>query len=639
MVEKHQMGSSGPRYFVPPNHDPIAENIDAGIWNWNGIFGSNLIKDMTMEDLAGISQHYRFDDYWPGSTETCIWKNVMGFLTEAASVNYATPIFIESNELRVSGKGLSEYKKSINMPLPWPGGWWRLSDIVQYEIVSTFSIIKTASLHRKDILRFRNDLCRKEVEKGKTEPPYYYVMSLRQHDPGEMIGIVNLLREHGVHVYQLSESVTMDERLFFQGDIVIPLAQPFRPFIKEVMEKQNYPVRHYTTDGEIIKPYDITTWSLPLHRGVKAFEIQTAIPDLYAKLVKVDSDFRKKQQAPEAYWGAVFPANVNESYKAVFRALKLGLYVHRLESEQTFDNVSIPKGSFLVLNGSKMNQLLDELSLSPLFLEKSVNVGMTSLSMPRIALVESYFHDMDAGWTRYIFDSYYIPYKRIRPGDFKEIDFSQDYDVVVFPDEDKSVLMDGKYKSGERSYISSYPPEFTKGIGKEGMANLMTFLDKGGIIVSWGRSAGLFMGTLEIPLDKDRKEEFQLPVEDISAKLKKDGLYCAGCLVKLQLIQDHPITRGMPDEIGVFTRGRPVFSTSFPRFDMDRRVLGKFPEKDILVSGYSEKEEKMGNKTGLVWLKKNKGQLVLFGFQPQFRASTQGAYKLVFNSILLPKIN
>ena len=34
MIEKHQMGSTGTRYFVPPMHDPIAVNVDAGIWNW-----------------------------------------------------------------------------------------------------------------------------------------------------------------------------------------------------------------------------------------------------------------------------------------------------------------------------------------------------------------------------------------------------------------------------------------------------------------------------------------------------------------------------------------------------------------------------------------------------------------------------
>jgi len=76
------------------------------------------------DGLTGISQHYLFDDYWPGSTETCLWKNVIGMLSEAASVKYAKPIYVEPNELKGYGKGLADYKKSINMPLPWPGGWW-----------------------------------------------------------------------------------------------------------------------------------------------------------------------------------------------------------------------------------------------------------------------------------------------------------------------------------------------------------------------------------------------------------------------------------------------------------------------------------------------------------------------------------
>jgi len=249
MVEKHQMGSTGPRYFVPPNHDPIAENIDAGIWNWTGIFGSNIIKDLTQKGLAGVSQHYLFDDYWPGSTETCIWKNVIGFLTEAASVKYATPIYVEPNELKVWGKGLSEYKKSINMPLPWPGGWWHLSDIVEYEIESTKSILKTASDNRAEILKFRNSICKREVERGKTTPPYFYIMPKKQHDESELVNLVNLLKEHGISVYELTEEINIDNRIYNKGDIVVPLSQPFRPFIKEVMEKQKYPLRHYTPNG------------------------------------------------------------------------------------------------------------------------------------------------------------------------------------------------------------------------------------------------------------------------------------------------------------------------------------------------------------------------------------------------------
>jgi len=40
-----------------------------------------------------------------------------------------------------------------------------------------------------------------------------------------------------------------------------------------------------------------------------------------------------------------------------------------------------------------------------------------------------------------------------------------------------------------------------------------------------------------------------------------------------------------------------------------------------------------------VWLKKGKGQMVLFGFNPIFRASTQGSFKLLFNSILMSAIH
>ena len=94
----------------------------------------------------------------------------------------------------------------------------------------------------------------------------------------------------------------------------------------------------------------------------------------------------------------------------------------------------------------------------------------------------------------------------------------------------------------------------------------------------------------------------------------------------------------MEDEIGVFFRGKPVFTTSLPRFDMDRRVIAKFPEEDILLSGYAEKEEILKDRSALVWLKKGKGQLVLFGFNPQFRGSTNVSFKLLFNSLLLHKI-
>jgi hypothetical protein len=45
--------------------------------------------------------------------------------------------------------------------------------------------------------------------------------------------------------------------------------------------------------------------------------------------------------------------------------------------------------------------------------------------------------------------------------------------------------------------------------------------------------------------------------------------------------------------------------------------------------------ELLENKAAMVWVKKNKGQLLLFGFNPQFRGQTSGTFKLIFNALLL----
>lgn len=640
MIEKHQMGSTGVRYFVPPSHDPIAENVDAGLWNWSKIFGANMITDMTEDGLAGVTHSYIFDDYWPGSTTTCIWKNVISMLTEMASIKDATPIYIEPNELGVWGKGLSEYKKSINMPLPWPGGWWRLSDMVEYEIASTMSLLKTASLHRKEILQFRNDLCRKEVQKGRTTPPFYYVLPQEQHDVSELIGLVQLLKEHGVNVYRLSENFSFADHAFRSGDFVVPLAQPFREFIKEVMEKQEYPVRRYTPGGEIIKPYDITSWSLPLHRGVLSIEVNNRSENLEALWKEFDGIVTPQSPLLTTFGAAIFNVNHNESFQAVFQALLKGCRTERIMETIMIEGVSIPKGSFIIYNdpAGSLKSIVQNSTVNPLILKEAVTVESKPVILPRIALIESFFHDIDAGWTRFVFDSYGVPFTVIRPRDFEKTDFVKNFDMVIFPDEDKNVLMEGKYKSREEYYVTDYPPEFTKGIGKKGMENLMTFLDKGGAVISWGRSTSLFMGNLEIVRGKEDKEEFQLPIRDISEQAQKAGLYCPSSFLKIILLEDHPLTFGLPKEVGIMYDGRPVFSTSVPIFDMDRRVIGKFPEKDMLLSGYCEKEEALANKSNMVWLKKGKGQLVLFAFSPQFRASTQVTFKLLFNALLLPKI-
>lgn len=635
MIEKHQMGSTGIRYYVPPAHDPIAENVDAELWTWTGTFGTNMLRDLTNAGLSGVGQKTIFDMYWPGSTETCIWKNVIGMLTEAASAREASPIYIEPNELQVSGKGLSEYEKSTNFPLPWPGGWWRLGDIVNLETESTFSLIKTASLLKNDILKFRNDICKREVEKGRTEPPYYYVIPQAQADQSELIHLVKLMKEQGINSFQLSADYTLNGINLKAGDFVYPLAQPFRAFVKEVMEKQEFPVRHYTPGGEVVRPYDVTSWSLPLHRGLLSYEITVRDKEFEAKLKPAKGVYNPLKETYKM--PAVFPVTSNGSFMAAFTALKSGFKVSRLNKEAQINGKTYARGSFVIEGGSEslFSSLVKESCTEPGTVQDPGKLDLSPLTMPRIALVETYFSDTDAGWTRYLFDTYNVPFTILHPDELEEAAIGEDYDIVIFPGSSKALLMNGKPGSDGGAYMGNYHPDYMKGIGKKGFEKLLLFINQGGKVISWGQSTDLFSGLLEIP-SGETKEEFVLPFTNISDQARKDGLVVPGSLVRMKLVQDNQLTLGMPDEVGVFYRGVPLFSTSIPRFDMDRRVIGSFPEKNILISGYCENEALMSNKPAMIWLRKGSGQLILYAFNPQFRASTPVTYKLLFNAILLP---
>ncbi len=390
-----------------------------------------------------------------------------------------------------------------------------------------------------------------------------------------------------------------------------------------------------------MKPYDITSWSLPLHRQVTSYEIETRDKGLEGAIQKLEQDVNLAGSYPDTFKAAIFNVNDNAGFRAAFIALEQGIPVSRLTEDITLDGKVLPKGSFVIQHAKKSTDgwkmIQDEIKIMPVFYEGNAELKMKEVMAPRIALVETYFHDMDAGWTRYIFDTYHIKFTVLHPGEIEGTDLSGKFDVLIFPNDSKSMLMEGKWGRNGKYSMSRYAPEYVKGLGKKGLEKVLVYLDNGGLVLSWGQSTALFEGLQKITKGKE-KEEFQLPFRDISSSLQKEGLYIAGSLMKISLVKGHPLTLGLPPEIGIFSRGKPVFATSVPMFDMDRRVIGRYADENVLMSGYASHEEKLYDKSVMVWIKKGKGQLVLYGFSPQFRASTQASFKLLFNALFLPPV-
>ncbi|MBK5260760.1 MAG: hypothetical protein JJE51_14315 [Thermoanaerobaculia bacterium] len=255
-VDEHQMGTEGPRMFIPPFADPLDPDVHPLIWREVNVIGSNMAFRLEQKEKAGLIYGYAFDAYWLGGTRnTGWWKNITGLLLEIASARIATPIYVEPTELRGGSKGLVDYKATINHPNPWKGGWWRMRDIMDYGRIASDALHETASERREDLLR--NIVTRARAAIASAKPGEAYRIPKQQHDWPTAQHLAWLMNEHNVEVFQAEN-----------GDYWIPLAQPYAKFVVEMMEPQRYPEVRLQAGKEILRPYDVASWTLPLQMGV-----------------------------------------------------------------------------------------------------------------------------------------------------------------------------------------------------------------------------------------------------------------------------------------------------------------------------------------------------------------------------------
>jgi hypothetical protein len=256
-VDEHQMGTTGPRMFIPPFADPVDPDVHPLIWREANLIGTNMAFRLEQQNKSGLIYGYSFDAYWLGGTRnTGWWKNITGLLLETASAKIASPIQVEPSELQGGTKGLIEYKATVNHPHPWQGGTWRMRDIMDYERIASDALLEIASERREDLLR---DVATRASAAVAFGGKAAYRIPRQQRDWPTAQFMAALLLEHGVEIQQDAN-----------GDYWIPMAQPYSKFVVEMLEPQRYPEVRLQPGKEILRPYDIATWTLPLAMGVTA---------------------------------------------------------------------------------------------------------------------------------------------------------------------------------------------------------------------------------------------------------------------------------------------------------------------------------------------------------------------------------
>ena len=202
------------------------------------------------------------------------------------------------------------------------------------------------------------------------------------------------------------------------------------------------------------------------------------------------------------------------------------------------------------------------------------------------------------------------------------------YDVIILPDSSREVIVEGRQR--REGYSEELPPEYSGGIGKEGVKALRDFVENGGTLITLANSSGEAMG-----------EEFNLPVRNVFGSgeaargAQASSINIPGSLLRVYLDTNHPVGQGMPQESAAFYDAAIAFETTPPGADVQRSVIAWYPEnaKDILVSGYARGVERLERKAAVVSFTRGKGRVVMFGFRVQFRAQTEGTFQMLFNAI------
>jgi hypothetical protein len=259
--------------------------------------------------------------------------------------------------------------------------------------------------------------------------------------------------------------------------------------------------------------------------------------------------------------------------------------------------------------------------------------GLCRSASERLAIYKSSLPAIDEGWTRWLLETK-TSSTCMRPVSLKDAearggDLRANYDAIVIPDQPRSAILNG-HRAG------TMPPEYTGGLGTEGVKALREFVEQGGTLVFLNRASDFAI------------EQFKLPLRDVVDGLIRTDFYVPDSILRIELDTANPIAKGMPRESIAWVEGSPVFEVVDDEFIWEsgpnRRVYSSPPanvhviawypkDKDPLLSGWLLGGERIKGKAALVEVIMGKGRIILFGFRPQYRGQSLATYPLFFNAI------
>lgn len=555
VYDVHQQGVNASRFIIPPFYDPPNPRVSPSILREVGLIGYKMAADLQAKGVAGVATNSTYDTWWHGGFRSApYYHNSIGILSEAASANLMSPVTVKKEDLARNRftRGLPNLlETATNYPDTWEGGLWRPKDINDIEMTASRALLQMGA-------KFRQRYLRNFYEYGKANltpqsgNPQAFIITAGQPNAETVSRFLEILISQGIEVHQMTHELYVKMQPTDTGFHEMPLGsflvfvdQPQRNNVLSLFEKQVYPNR-LLPNGDAEQPYDVAGWTLPMQMGVEA----------------------------EAVWGI----DAIEKYSSTLKPLN---DLNQARAQMNLASVTTP-------------------------FAKKPNPLKTN---PKIGLYKGFTSSMDEGWTRFVLDTFQIPFRSVGDGDVRARNL--DLDAIILPADSENTIINGL--SAER-----YPAEFAGGIGNAGVENLKKFVENGGKLICFDDSCEMVI------------KRFGLPIKNVLSGLKRNEFYNPGSIVKLDVDAKNPLAPGMREETLAY------FSTS-SAFDIsdEKRVktIAQYAAKNALLSGWMLGEKYMNGKTALAEASYGKGKIILFAFRPQHRGQSWGTFPFIFNAL------
>ncbi|MDE0300492.1 MAG: M14 family metallopeptidase [Candidatus Poribacteria bacterium] len=629
--DHHEMGAYGPRLFVVPYCEPIHPHADPLVWRELGWYGSHMAYKLEEAGVEGVVNGALFGGWahlgfhWMGN-----YHNIASMLTETAQARLATPIYVHPHQLAGDGgtlRGMPHYKAQTNFPNPWGGGWWRLRDMIEQQLVASKALLHLAAQYRETVLSNAVQKALRQTERGERETSAGFLIRADQHDPLTVNALVNKLLLQGIEIQKMRHQVRFGDVIYPSGTFFLPINQPKRGVVKSLLNRTFFPDDAWTRfqDGTPNQPYDIVTDTMAEMMGVNA----EPAPELGLKkraFTKVNEPVSCDGKViGSGKHGYVVDARLNEAYRVVNKLLANGAKIYRITTEIEAENQLFPVGSFLIRDIGKleMGALANTSGVSFYGLNRSPTGEINLIKPRRIGVYNRYWGgNMDEGWTRLTLEQFGFSYETLRDDQILSGNLNEAFDVIVFPDDSTEMIVGGGEEIKNRLRTIPVPEDYRSGIGDVGVEYIKAFVENGGSLITINRACEFAI------------EKLGLQMRNMVQNKPSKEFFCPGSTLHVQVDASHPLGYGMPSVALALFWDSPVFSIDGSHFNDRYHVVVSYPERDILQSGWLVGEEHLSNRAAVVSVQYGKGHVLLYGIRVQFRATTHGTFKLLFNGLL-----